>query len=602
MKSPMFLFRHVLQDMERECGISTDRDYKTVSARVEHEGLSFLTISLANFGKDFERSLDLGYVDSNHFLGFSRSGGLPAFLRGFLRRVFDETSGALLDNPDIACIRAIRQITLMFAKIELECTPARKQKAIDGYIECEQSVKLADASLDPAKLARFSDMAARLWGPALSKVENLIYSGEHIPFKHGSGQTADKVLGNAKFNTWIWTDRLEKVLPYGDHCLPSARYSQEYLPHVNWLEPGQEPPVKVTLVPKTLKTPRVIAMEPSWMMFVQQGLMAVIKEAIEEVPYLRDLVGWHTQVPNQDMACLSSKNGRLATLDLSEASDRVSNQHVLALFAHFPLLSELVQACRSTKADVPGEDDLYHLAKFASMGSALTFPVEAMVFMTLIALAVEDELNARLTIRDINSLVGVVRVYGDDLIVPVEYVSSVLTWLEDFGLRVNLGKSFWTGKFRESCGKEFYDGEDVSIFKMRQLFPTNRTDVDSIVSLYSLRNQAYQFGCWVTVAALDAYMEERDFPNPTVSSTSAVLGRHSFLGYETQRMCDRLHRPLVKGWVPVYRLPRNGIDDLPALFKCLSKASDLPFEDPAHLERSGRPSVRALKLRWAPPY
>jgi hypothetical protein len=607
MKSPMFLLRLVLEEIEDECGISTSRDLKTITARVDSEGESFLTISLANFGKDFERSLDQGYVDRTSFQGFSWKGGLPRLFSGFLGLVFDSCDGVLLDVPSIAAIRAIRQVTLMFAKIELECTKARQLKAIEGYVECEKEVRASDASLDPVFLDRISEISARLWGPALSQLENSLYAGDwDAPLRHGSGQTADRSIGNAKFNTWTWTERLESVLPFGDYCLPNARYSSECLPRVDFLEPGLELPVKVTLVPKTLKTPRVIAMEPSWNMFVQQGLMVSLRDCIGGVSYLRDLVGWHDQVPNQDLAKKGSKDQSLATLDLSEASDRVSNQHVLALFRRFPLLSEVIQACRSTKADVPGWPQ-QRLAKFASMGSALTFPVEAMVFLTIIVFAIEEELSTRLTIRDYKSLVGRVRVYGDDLIVPVEFVIPVTDKLEAFGLKVNRSKSFWTGKFRESCGKDYYDGEDVSIFKMRNLFPSRRADAvrreaAEVQSLYELRNQAYWHGYWRIAREMDKLIQSYRYPNPTVLQTSPVLGRNSVLGYETQELHKHLHTPLVRGFVDASRPPQNAVDGVPALFKCLSKTSEDPFDDAQHLLRSGRPPARALKRVKGTPF
>jgi hypothetical protein len=380
----------------------------------------------------------------------------------------------------------------------------------------------------------------------------------------------------------------------------------EYLPYVDYLEPGRELPVKVVLVPKTLKTPRVIAEEPSWNMFVQQGLLASPKEAIEGVSHLRALVGWDDQVPNQDLARLGSLEGNLATLDLSEASDRVSNQHVMALLRRFPLLSEAVQACRSTKADVDGQI-ITNLAKFASMGSALTFPLEAMVFLTIIVYALEEESNTRLSTKDYKSLVGKVRVYGDDIIVPVDKAESTVAALEAFGLKVNHSKSFWTGKFRESCGKDYYAGEDVSIFKMRKLFPSggpgaHRREAPEIEGLYNLRNQAYWHGYWIVARRLDKVIQDLRFPNPNVLVTSPVMGRNSVLGYSISKMHEDLQVPLVRGFMDSSSSPKNSVNGVPALFKCLSKVSDKPFEDPRHLERSGRPLVRTLKLASGTPY
>nr|QDH89759.1 MAG: RNA-dependent RNA polymerase [Leviviridae sp.] len=107
------------------------------------------------------------------------------------------------------------------------------------------------------------------------------------------------------------------------------------------------------------------------------------------------------------------------------------------------------------------------------MGSALCFPMEAMVFTTLIFLGIQRSLNKPLYPRDLKRYVGSVRVYGDDLIVPVDQVPSVVRTLEHFGARVGSDKSFWTGKFRESCGREYFNGHDVSITRVRQAFRHN---------------------------------------------------------------------------------------------------------------------------------
>lgn len=141
MKSPTAFVQCVLNDLGTRCGISTTRDYKTVTSRIESEGLSFLTITLPVFGKGFQKSLDLGRVDSSLFPGFQVRGGLPVFLQGFLRRVFDSKTGLLLDAPCVHSIYAIRQFTLMWQKIELPCSPARDKAAFRKYVECEIEVR-----------------------------------------------------------------------------------------------------------------------------------------------------------------------------------------------------------------------------------------------------------------------------------------------------------------------------------------------------------------------------------------------------------------------------------------------------------------------------
>jgi hypothetical protein len=375
-----------------------------------------------------------------------------------------------------------------------------------------------------------------------------------------------------------------------------SQYSE--LADVRWLTPEQEQPVKVISVPKTLKTPRIIAMEPSYVQYVQQGILERLVEAIDESPIARSLIGFvGTQELNQKLAQEGSRTGLLATLDLSEASDRVSNQLVRHLLSPHPWLFRAVDATRSRSADVPGHG-VIRLAKFASMGSALTFPFEAMVFCTLVFMGIEREIGHHLRKSDVIRLLGKVRVYGDDIIVPTDYALSVIRTLEDQGLRVNRRKSFWTGKFRESCGKEYYDGYDVSVTRIREMLPSRRTDVSELVSTVSTRNQFWEQGYSNTVGVLDRVVKGL-IPFPYIEPTSPALGRW---GYRVTvgRHHPTLHRPEVRAMVVDAKLPVNRIDGYNALLKVFLKRGSHPFDDPMHLEVSGRPVAVRIKRQWAP--
>jgi len=328
--------------------------------------------------------------------------------------------------------------------------------------------------------------------------------------------------------------------------------------------------------------------------------MRLLVEKIRENNLLNDFLGFIDQTPNQRMADEGSREGTLATLDLSEASDRVSNQIVERLFACHPYLNSAVQACRSTHADAFGE--VVNLTKFASMGSALTFPVEAMVFLVIVFLAVEEGLNRPLVRRDLERYRRKVRIYGDDIIVPVGLVRPVIDLLETYGLKVNRRKSFWTGKFRESCGREFYDGEDVSIVRVRRNFPSSPADAAEATSMVSLRNQLYFAGYWETCKWLDEEVRKVLRYFPVVLPTSSALGRHSFLGFEYQKLSRNTHSPLVKAWREVSVPPDSPLDGHGALAKWFGKNGDLPFTDPDHLLRSGRPRVVNIKLGYCSPF
>jgi len=192
-----------------------------------------------------------------------------------------------------------------------------------------------------------------------------------------------------------------------------------------------------------------------------------------------------------------------------------------------------------------------------------------------------------------------VRVYGDDIIVPVDTLVHVIRYLEAFGLKVNTDKTFGTGKFRESCGGDYYDGVDVTPVRVRRILPASRGDVPEVIAAVSLMNRLYSVGLWDSAKWVRARLEALMGDLPRVHPTSPVLGWHSFLGYDTQRISASLHRPQVKGYVVTSKLPSSTVSGEGALLKWFLKRGDEPFADRNHLVRSGRPDAVTLKLRWA---
>jgi len=597
MKSLIVLWKRVAEDSATWCRTSAHRDCKTVEDRSKTEGLSFLTITLPTFAKDFEFCLERGYVDNTVFLSFKKNGCLPAFLSGFTCLIFDRRTGVLLDMPDVHAIRAVRQLTLMFGKLLHDCSPARESKAFAEYVQCEQEVKENEGRQNFDSFDRLSTL---LFGTAFAAIDKHVYDGNLVP-KHGPGATADSKYGNQKFHQTTWPMRLEPYFPYGEMVLPNWSF-WEQLEQVDFLEPGRELPVKVISVPKTMKTPRIIAVEPTAMMYSQQAILRLFQEAIEESSTLRSFIGLDDQTPNQRLARQGSSKGDLATLDLSEASDRVSCESVSHLLRRHRHLHDAVMACRSTHARLP-DGSVIELSKFASMGSALCFPMEAAMFLVAIFLGIEQDLGHELSKDDVKSYLGRVRVFGDDIIVPKEHVHSVILSLESFGLKVNSRKSFWNGSFRESCGKEYFDGTDVSLVRVRRFIPSSRRNVQEVVSTVSLRNQLFQAGYERAVDFLDNRMHRVLGRYPIVGESSPVLGRHTFASNSPDAKV--IHSiSMVKGWMIRPVIPKNEIADWPALRKCLtlmeSRKSDVVATSSDHLRRSGRPRVVDIKLGLGP--
>jgi hypothetical protein len=231
--------------------------------------------------------------------------------------------------------------------------------------------------------------------------------------------------------------------------------------------------------------------------------------------------------------------------------------------------------------------------------------MEAAVFLVAVFLGIEQDLEHQLTKKDVESYLGRVRIFGDDIIVPVDHVRSAIRQLETIGLKVNERKSFWNGKFRESCGKEYYAGTDVSIVRCRRRIPSSRRDVQEIVSVVSLRNQLYSVGMDDTAFLLDRRISRLLGIFPIVGETSPVLGRHN-RGVTSCDVPSRFvnQRSLVKGWMIRPLIPVNEIGDWPALRKCLALMEIRSGAEIAssadHLRRSGRPRAVDIKLGVGP--
>ncbi len=600
MKSLLQLWQTLAQDLGEECRVSTAHDYQTVVSRTEHEGLSFLTITLPAFGKDFDEALSIGKVSHTHFSGFRRRGGTPLFLGGFLENVFNTSSGQLLDDPCIRSITAVRQLSALCGKIEVECTKRRVDAAYEKYIQAEEQLKEAESGFSDSLLDQFSRISRLLFARVFSRIDGKVSSFDLRP-KHGSGATANALHGNAKYVCLQWTERLERVFPSSEYLLPNVRFHQR-LDRDELLEPGSEIPVKVTHVPKTLKTPRIIAEEPSYMMFMQQALWLELKHLLEADPLTSGLLGFTLQAPNQELARRGSIDGSLATLDLSEASDRVSNMLVKAMCKNHPHFDEAVQACRSTHARVPGYG-VIPLTKFASMGSALCFPFEAMVFLTIIILAMELQEGKPFTRQEVKNLAGKVRVYGDDIIVPTKYAENVSALLGRFGLVVNQRKSFWNGSFRESCGSDWFRGQNVRPVRVKSHLPITRQDATEAVSTVSLRNQLFELGRERAVEYLDSHLERVLRTYPSVRRESSLLGRWSVSDLTVDYIHGSTQQPMVEGYALVSTPRVSPLDDIGALLKFfLVSNGDLPVTDKDHLYHSGRPVAVSLQRRKQPVY
>lgn len=552
----------VYKDMVAKCpaDVSDYRDLKTIRSRVEDEGLSFLTITLPKFASDLLRGLEQGFVDSKLFARWKRAKNsvMPAFLQGITSHIFNVETGKVIYNEvspsnggfpsDFSYyVDAVRQICLTFNKIKMECTPKRQQLALENYIEIENS--FSKFSVPTEGMAKFLAVSSLLWDNLFSDFQ----CTDCTP-RHGPGTTAESISGNGKYRWQRWHDRLEPYFPLVGNAYPLGTPIQsEELDMVTIVPETSEDPVRVVTVPKTLKAPRIIAIEPVCMQYVQQGIREWLYAKLESYRFTAGHVNFRDQKVNQRFAMSSSRTGQFATIDLSDASDRVPRDLALAMFRSNQDLCDSIDACRSTHAELPDGQIIGPLQKFASMGSALCFPVEAMYFYTICVMALLDCNDLSYTFRNAYKVSRKVYVYGDDIVVPSANAEVVLDYLQKYNCKVNLNKTFFSGRFRESCGVEAVDGIDVTPIYIRNPPPENKHQASSIISWIATANLFYKKGLWKTTQFMRNKCEQLVGNIPYLPDNTEGLGHISYLGHNVrsiERWNPLLQRFEVRTLVP----------------------------------------------------
>lgn len=207
---------------------------------------------------------------------------------------------------------------------------------------------------------------------------------------------------------------------------------------------------RVKFVPKSAKTDRTMNQEPTANGMWQLGLGDMLHQLLRTLGI--DLAD---QSPNQRAALYGSINQRLATVDLSSASDTIALRLVEYLFPRE--WYDLFYALSTRMATLPS-GQVINLEKVSTMGNGFTFPLETLIFWA-IASACQEAVT-------VPKPVPRVLAYGDDIIIAVQAVPLLKEVFTAVGFTLNTEKSFSAGRFRESCGKDYADGIDVRPFSI----------------------------------------------------------------------------------------------------------------------------------------
>jgi hypothetical protein len=203
----------------------------------------------------------------------------------------------------------------------------------------------------------------------------------------------------------------------------------------------------------------MIAVEPTGNMFLQQGLMEMMYDRMRKVFLNVETLPEH----HQKRARAASITSKEATIDWSSASDCVSIDLLRWLLP--PKWFDMCEQVRCPRMSLNGvfED----LNMFSTMGNAVTFPLETLVFWTMAHATRLQRLGTLSSFPEWKDL-RKCSVFGDDCIVPTEDALSFIRVMERFGFIVNDEKSFYGNEgFRESCGGDYLHGIDVRPFKLK---------------------------------------------------------------------------------------------------------------------------------------
>lgn len=387
---------------------------------------------------------------------------------------FTQAFAEVVNTPRALCVSLLAKAGEWAQLVELECNPSNYQVAgdfADDYQVTEMLTKSTclplGRDLEAEAIGKFYDAEnhcretnARLeatdyvdlpswWRKAEREIASILGPLDELAMgeilehaKHGPGASVgvrgEGLVSSDKFDLTVTCT--ERVAPFAAALMGETWF--DYRPLLRIVK-GNE----FFTVPKSAKARRGCAKGPTLNVFGQLGVGAYIRNRLRKFGvYLRD------QSWNQFLA---SKAGEwhLATIDLSQASDLLAAVAVRRLLPD--RWSHILDMLREDYTMV-GKDTWVALEKYCAMGNGYTFPLQSLIFWGVVRAIVPH--------KDL----CVCAVYGDDIIVPQCAARDVVEALGYLGFRVNSKKSHLAGRFFESCGTDWFDGQNVRPFYLRK--------------------------------------------------------------------------------------------------------------------------------------
>lgn len=547
----------VLSKLAKDLGIGPC-DLRYVLQRLHSEGLTFVTKILPLFSKFAIKCCDEQRVLPRKFLtNFCWEGRAPRFMRGLLEKAVSGCPVAL---------RSIRQFCDYFYKTAFGFTESQLESAERKYVSVDLELEDTYHVLASDRPRQFIERARKALVsifPVASRItpdQLMLQARPHDG--PGSFAGSRRVRAETGLRPELFKktqgvlighyERGQRAFSGFFRSYPGSRHERISCRTFTADTLFTRYTASVSFVPKDSRGPRVISSEPYFRMKAQLSFNDGISYWIHKESGGR--INFGDQTINQELAKRASTDRSFATIDLKDASDRISLALVGKLFQNTSALRFFSARFRSTHVTLPS-GRVHRLRKFANMGSGMCFPVLSLVVYLAAVTAMSSV--GYLPLKEASKLAYV---YGDDLIVPTQYVALVTEGLEMLGLLVNEDKSFSKGFFRESCGGDFYHGIDVAPVRLkipgeslgpvanyRNSFVPISTD-RGILQLERHLRELMDAGLYSTAGYLYKQLNKL-VPLPSVSRESNVLGVYDPLGLSgitPDKLCG--------GYVPMPRV------------------------------------------------
>lgn len=451
------------------------RDRQTFERRLTHEGIKFATTTLPKFFDSVLQELETGV---QHYPGFKLGkDGRPVFLRKLTSLAFSVDGAGQARG-----LSSLYQIAYAFKKLKGPYQFDVLLKHAEDFVKVDKEI---------ANLSIFSDPLLKEPLLHARRLITKLFSGltlSEVTTPHpGPGATNTPVEKYMRYQPHVLYENVNDVFDYQEwfysHPWDVVDSSKHFLSMYKNRKGHSS--ARFKHVHKTVGKPRGICIEENEMQWFQQGLKDTLVNWIETHPLTRGYVNFTSQGINRTLASQSSETQDYATIDMSDASDRVLKCLVLYLFKETEIFDALA-ALSTPVITFPVEYDMKDLecSKFAPMGSGLCFPIMAIVHWALIHGIMHNRMTQAIPLY----------VYGDDIVLPSRCVKAVYNMLPRFGMKINKNKSFYRSHFRESCGLHAYKGVEITPVFFKKIPTSTQPNTPDLLTYIAQERDLFKKG------------------------------------------------------------------------------------------------------------